>query len=89
MSTKTTKIAKNITREAATPPPTDNSVSEVTGSTLSVRTRRGVKARRRAGMRFYREPTTVHAGDLSGAQIKALRADPDLVVDASGLKGAR
>jgi hypothetical protein len=84
-----TKRSRNTAQEPSTPPPTDNSATEGQAKgALSVRTRRGVKTRRRAGMRFYQEPTTVNAADLSGAQIKALRTDPDLVVEETGRKGA-
>lgn len=53
------------------------------GDSITVRTKRGVVTRRRAGHRFTREPVTLVRDDLSEEQLVALQDDPALIVEDS------
>ncbi|KMQ73840.1 hypothetical protein [Marinobacter subterrani] len=46
-----------------------------------MRTRRRVGSRRRAGIRFGREPIGVDLESLTDEQVKAIKEDPALIVE--------
>lgn len=59
--------------------PADQPVEQVPA--LFVRTRRGIKSRRRAGFRFGREGMGIALEALSAEEVAALKADPALEVE--------
>lgn len=58
--------------------------AEAQGPVVSVKTRRDVKSRWRAGRVFGPEPVEIPLDDLGEGQLEALEADPSLVVQLEG-----